>query len=170
MKKQHAFFAVVAFQLLSLVDMIGTKYATVLYGQTVILETRPIDPRDLLRGDFVRLNFAITNLDPGTLGAGGYVLESGDAVYVLLQKSSPAWTAVGVSRERPSLGPDQAVIKGTVRGADRSAIRVDYGIDSYYVPEHTGRSVERLRYWRVKLGRRGGAVIEGPATEADTGG
>ena len=31
-------------------------------GKLVLLETQPVDPRDPLRGDFVRLNYKISNI------------------------------------------------------------------------------------------------------------
>ena len=31
-------------------------------GKVILLETQPVDPRDLLRGDFVRLNYKISSV------------------------------------------------------------------------------------------------------------
>ncbi len=36
-------------------------------GSEVTLQTRPVDPRDFLRGDYVVLNYEITNLPAGAL-------------------------------------------------------------------------------------------------------
>lgn len=160
MNRKHLLFLVVALQLLALVGMIGSKSFTVFTGRDVVLETRPVDPRNLMRGDFVRLNFSITRLSPDLPGLGGRVIPPGETVFVVLRPDGDLWVPARVETERP--GRDETFIRGTVREAGRS-LRVDYGIDSYYVPEGTGRPLERVRHWRVKLDRRGDAVIEGPA-------
>ena len=160
--KTYGFFAVAAFQALSLLGMIGFKYSVALTGTEAVLESVPVDPRDLLRGDFVRLNLAIGNLQLNEL-AGDDSFAEGDVIYVVLEKNQPAWSAVRVSAELPDTGQDEAVIKGKVTEINGLSARVDYGIDSYFVPEDTGHAVERVRYWKVKLDRHGHAVLEGPA-------
>ena len=49
-------------QTLALVGMIGVQQYTLNEGTPVLLETEPIDPRSLFRGDFVILNYAISDL------------------------------------------------------------------------------------------------------------
>ena len=56
-------------------------------GRLVLLETRPVDPRDLLRGDYVILNYKISDVPlalfspPQTNG-----LPPGQTVYVALEQ------------------------------------------------------------------------------------
>src|ERR1019366_3838972 len=56
-------------------------------GKVVLLETRPVDPRDLLRGDYVTLNYKISDvrftLSPPVLTNG---LAAGETVYVALER------------------------------------------------------------------------------------
>ena len=40
-------------------------------GTDVTLQTRPVDPRDLLRGDYVTLSYEISRVPPGTTIPGG---------------------------------------------------------------------------------------------------
>ena len=47
---------IVAIQSLLLVFMILNRQSILLSDNVVVLETRPIDPRSLFRGDYVRLN------------------------------------------------------------------------------------------------------------------
>jgi uncharacterized membrane-anchored protein len=161
MSRKQIFFAVVALQILSLFGMIGFKSSVLITGQTIILKSVPVDPRDLMRGDYVRIRWAIADLDRMMKGDGAK-LEIGDGIYVLLEKGNPDWKPTAISSERPSLDEDQAVIKGTVIGLRPLSIQVDYGMDSYYVPEGKGREYERIKYWEVKVNRRGNAVLKGP--------
>ena len=163
MNRKLLFSAVVALQVLSLLGMIGFKYSVVKTGRTVVLQSVPIDPRDLMRGDFVRIRFAINRLDLSRLAADGAPLPPGSVVYVTLKNTGPAWTPVRADAALPALQEDEAVIKGKIRDRNGNIIQVDYGIDSYYVAEGKGRPLEREKYWRVKLDRKGHAVIEGPA-------
>jgi len=163
MNRKLMFFAVAALQVLSLLGMIGFKYSVIATGRTVTLQSVPIDPRDLMRGDFVRIRFAINRLDLTLLAGGDSTFQPGDEVYVTLKDTGPAWTPVRASALLPVLKEDEAVIKGKIVNVEGRMSLLDYGIDSYYVPEGKGRDAERVRLWNVKLDRRGHAVIEGPA-------
>jgi uncharacterized membrane-anchored protein len=162
MNRRNIFFAVVALQALSLLGMIGFKSSVLITGRTVILKSVPVDPRDLMRGDYVRINWAISDLDRMMKGDGA-TLEVNDDVYVVLREGAPDWKPATLYAELPDLEDDRAVIKGKVIGLRPLSIQVDYGMDSYYVPEGKGREYERIKYWEVKVNRRGRPVLVGPA-------
>ncbi len=124
---------------LALAAMIAMKQWTLATGTEVVLETAPIDPRSLFRGDYVRLNYTISRL---TAGEG---FAPGDDAYVLLRQDQPYWAFVSVHRERPSPPPDHVVLKGRVRSAAIGDITLSYGIETYFVPEGEGRELERPR-------------------------
>lgn len=54
---------IVGIQFLVLLSVIGFKQYAVWTGETVLLKTTPIDPRDLLRGDFVAVEYQISTID-----------------------------------------------------------------------------------------------------------
>lgn len=126
-------------QSLVLAGMIAMKQWTLATGTEVVLETAPIDPRSLFRGDYVRLNYMISRL---TAGEG---FAPGDAAYVLLREEQPYWAFVSVHRERPAPPPGHVVLKGRVRSAGIGDITLSYGIETYFVPEGEGRELERPR-------------------------
>jgi len=66
------FFAAISLQVLLLTSVIAFKQYTVWTGDTVILRVQPRDPRDLFRGDYVRLSFTISQLDLNELGGDDY--------------------------------------------------------------------------------------------------
>ncbi|GHV45778.1 hypothetical protein FACS1894204_05850 [Synergistales bacterium] len=124
------------------------------FGEQALLRTRPVDPRDLLRGDYVVLDYDISDLSnyPEITQRGG----RGDIVYVTLEKDGDGVAeASGASFTPPSGG---LWIKGVF--SDGWSERVDYGIGVYYVPEGTGWELEKairysdvladVRIWRGK--------------------
>lgn len=126
---------------------------TYLTGTSVILQTRPVDPYDLLRGYSQTLRYDIS--DPqylSTLPGGEFLadaqLRSQLVFYVLLQAPAQAslskppsvWTAVAVSRDRPSsLSPQQVLLRGEVANSRD----LKYGLESYYFPEDQQASMNQ---------------------------
>lgn len=143
---------VAAIQLLLLCGMVAGKQYTLNTGQQVLLETQPIDPRSLFRGDYVVLNYTINNLALDEL-EGDDDFERHEDVYVVLEKSGDYHAPVAVHREMPAV--DSPVIKGTTRYLQSGRwtattqqqengrfLSVKYGIENYFVPEGTGRELE----------------------------
>lgn len=140
---------VVLLQTAALVGMVAVKQRTLATGTPILLETAPIDPRSLFRGDYVRLNYAIGSLDYGKVG-GDEGFERHDPVYVVLRKGERFWEPVSIHREMPEHGNDEVVIRGEVQwsgiwvgGENRDGINVRYGIENYFVPEGEGMALER---------------------------
>jgi uncharacterized membrane-anchored protein len=104
-----------------------------------------------LRGDYVILNYKISSL-PKTLFADGLGTNQppeGTTVYVKLEKRSAFHEALEASL-RP-LASDEAhpVLRGKISGrqwwaANQATLRVDYGLERYYVPEGTGHPSGKL--------------------------
>lgn len=117
-------------------------------GTVVPLELVPVDPRDLLRGDYVIINLAIGRL-PRTM-EGAESLKAGQTVFVTLeQEGEGAARPVSVSPDRPQSG--ELAIAGSVRSSTAETVWIDYGIDAFFLPEGEGREIERLDTSRVLL-------------------
>lgn len=117
-------------------------------GETVVLQTAPVDPYDFLRGYYQVLSYDIStsqNLKelPGwdELAAenSGSYWSRGKSIYVVLEKpvgeekeGKPlAWKPVAVSGKLPEDLPENRIaIKGRSNGW-----RIEYGLESYYMPE-----------------------------------
>ena len=156
--KQRVALAV-ALQLLILAGIAGARQWTLTTGTMILLETAPLDPRDLFRGDYVVLSYRISTLDPHTLGA-VETFRQGETVYVGLEQRGEFWEAVSVGSSRPS----RLFLRGDVRSVWPDGIRigVKYGIESYFVPEGLGRRIEMRRdplKVEVAVGRDGTGVI-----------
>ncbi len=130
-------------------------------GREVLLKTVPVDPRDLLRGDYVTLSYEISA--PQNLKTDN--LKSDSTVYVVLKVDEDNVATVDyVNSEVPH---NEFFIKGKVRNKWRA--RVEYGIESYFVKEGSGRVLERKlakgAFAKVVIDKNGKAKIKGLVTE-----
>lgn len=141
------FWAAVGVQVAILLGMIGLHGYTLLTGQPVILQGAPLDPWDPLRGEYVALHYAISELE-ATLPMAGWPYNAGQRVWVTLRQGDPYWTAVSVSDRQPEGAGDEVALRGRIRWIDPGEgrrpgrIAVDYGIEQVYVPEGQGRALE----------------------------
>lgn len=150
---------VVAIQTVALAYMIVDRQAMLNAAQTVTLKVVPVDPTDMFRGDYVILRYDISTLDPAKL-EGEDTFNYGDKVYVTLAPGD-TWTATAIARTKPVAPSGGAVISGTVEsilspspaiGPDGQpqpettpqiqTVTVGFGIESFFVPEGTGRAIE----------------------------
>jgi uncharacterized membrane-anchored protein len=160
----YRFLGVVGLQFLLLFGVIGYKQYTVATGETVVLKVVPVDPRSLFRGDYVRLSYDISTIDPARLGGADY-LTAGETVFVELAPGDGGyWSAVAVYQDRRSVEDGHVLIKGKATtsrfGSDRT-VRVEYGVEEVFVPEGSGRAIETSREQvgvEVKVDRFGNAV------------
>lgn len=141
-----------ALQVFLLWQMIEGRAAILRDGVEVRLKTVPVDPRDLLRGKYVRLNYDISQVNAslfqGDTPAGRRTKRP---VYVVLAKQADGfWGVVAVHPESPeNLKPGQVVVE-TQRGAffrfgaptSRQTVRLSYGIERFYVPEGDAIEIE----------------------------
>lgn len=124
-------------------------------GKAVLLKTVPVDPRDLFRGDYVILRYEISQLPEK------YDFKSDQKVYVVLNvDESNIATIDYVSEKQPK---NEFFIKGIVRKKYRRS-RIEYGIESFFVKEHTGMDIQRkLRkgaYAKALIDKNGRAKIK----------
>ena len=137
--KLAGFVAVLAVQSAVIGGLSLPKLATALKGKRVRLKLAlPRDPRSLFRGDYVILRYEI-NAIPKDLADFDPDAAEVKRVYVSLQESGGYWKAVRCTLEKP----DGVFIRGTITDRRRNALRIRYGIESYFVPEGEGLFVER---------------------------
>ncbi len=116
-------------------------------GKLVLLETRPVDPRDLLRGDYVTLGYKISDvtLSPPVPTNG---LPPGTTVYVALEPRGQFHEVALASTNRMTAAAGQVVLKGHVRSwwnsAAQHTVRLEYGLEHYDVREGTGNPRGKL--------------------------
>jgi uncharacterized membrane-anchored protein len=129
--------------------MIESRASILRNGREVVLKVEPVDPRDLLRGDYVRLGYEIgtvpTSLIQNLEDASPTVMD----LYLRLRRQEDGnWRGVAASFHKPAeaaLQDDEVDIRGTVQPLHGKPeyIRVEYGIERFYLPEGEGQAIER---------------------------
>jgi uncharacterized membrane-anchored protein len=138
-----AFIALVVLQVLIIGNMASSRQAILDSGERVTLATRPVDPRDMFRGDYVVLRYQISTIDLGEVAWIGDQVESDQMVWVALNTSERIARPTAVSSDGPI--PGVVSIRGTIMWSSPDSVAIKYGIEEYFVPEGTGREVEMAR-------------------------
>jgi uncharacterized membrane-anchored protein len=118
-------------------------------GREVVLKTVPVDPRDLLRGDYVTLRYEISRAEQDDEAPPWFFAQNA-VVFVTLEQADDEWAIGGVHQEAPDEG---LFLRGRVRSSSERWADIVYGIESFFVPEGEGRRYEdarnRDRLWAV---------------------
>jgi uncharacterized membrane-anchored protein len=92
-------------------------------GKEIILATRPVDPYDLFRGQYLAINYEINSLPE----ISGVVV--GDKVYISLEEDdSGIWRYKSASLVAPS----RDFISGTVKSIYNNNMNIQYGIEQFF--------------------------------------
>ena len=108
-------------------------------GTEIRIETVPIDPRSMLRGNYIRLRYALETLPDDALNdVDG--LRVGEVVYVSLEQGDGGgYELAGVSMERPASG---IFLRGRLV-TSVPPLRVRYGIEAFFAPQERALKLER---------------------------
>jgi uncharacterized membrane-anchored protein len=130
--------------------IIESRAAILSNGTEIVLKTAPVDPRDFLRGDYVVLSYDISSVPVQTI-TGGIPAEPGEQrLWVRLKKQPDGLWTISESSFKP-LPPlaDTVILQSlpfySYRPNSGDTIRVEYGIERYYVPEGEGKPLEEAR-------------------------
>jgi uncharacterized membrane-anchored protein len=134
--------------------MVGDRVRILRTGTEVTLKTRAVDPHDFLRGDYVALNYDISSVLTGEL-KDTPVSGLGMFLYVKLAPGADGFhQAVSVHREIIALAAGEALIRGRVTSRSNcgdtrqvfcSSVQLDYGLESFFVPQGEGKDIEKAR-------------------------
>jgi uncharacterized membrane-anchored protein len=180
MKQKQIFYLTIVFWLLIFSGFILYKEYTLRTGTEILLKTEPVDPRDLFRGDYVTLNYEISTLDLDEIPVEDPYFDYNDRIYLALTLEDGYGVPKKIYRNPPD---DELYVKGTVKQLiydweeDEDGLivedplvkelRVEYGIESYFVPEGRGIEIERQQWTgeegvdvKVVVDKYGNAVIK----------
>jgi uncharacterized membrane-anchored protein len=150
-------------------------------GREITMPVQPLDPRDLFRGDYVTLGYDISTLTKAkapTAKLDG-LLRGSTAFVTLTPQPGGQWSVSGVSEDFPAQVPaSDVVLKGRVKSAwaradgSEKTLNVRYGIETYFVPEGTGRDLEsKVREHKIEaivaVGADGTAAIKGLVVDGE---
>ena len=128
-------------------------------GQRFVLRCQAVDPRDLMRGEYVTLGYEFSNPNPEDIKRlnrewiqlsgddrrgdveSYWILPEDTAVYVSLKVDAKGLASGGTpTLKRPESGPYLKGYAGTRRFGS-----IRFGIEAFYVKEGTGNTWEKLR-------------------------
>jgi uncharacterized membrane-anchored protein len=117
-------------------------------GKEIVLLTQPVDPRDLMRGDYVTLGYGISSIKRSDISGVPDGEPAHPDIYVVVKRGTDGnWQFARASfQPLGDLATGEVMLKGRARyvvPAEPSAlVSVDYGIERYYVPEGEGAKIE----------------------------
>mgnify|MGYP002639839735 CR=1 FL=1 len=153
----------ILFQVLSVASIVVSSENILSTGKQVILQTAPVDPRDIFKGDYVKLDYtfsAITNqqLEKSIRQQG---LKKGQKVYLSMdiQNDGTAWAkklfidppegefylAGYVKSHWPYQGYVKNQHKEGMSSSTKHPVYVKFGIEKYFVQQGEGLVMEEIR-------------------------
>jgi len=172
--KTKLIIAAVAFQVAVLAFVAGQREWILRTGRVILLRTAPLDPRDVMRGDYVRLEYEISQVDRALWRDGlrtnhlAALARRGTRVYGLLRVAEDGLAQlVALTDRRPAQGP---FIRGHLEPSWGQAARVRWGIEAFFMEQGKARELEEQRTQQrrgvplnmeVALGPNGIAVLKG---------
>jgi uncharacterized membrane-anchored protein len=143
---------------------IAAKERLLAGGSIVYLELAPIDPRSLMQGDYVRLNYAVANaarqalLASRKMGRDG--LASGDGRVVVSVDARGVGTFVRLDDGR-ALAPGERLLRYRVRAG-----QLKFATDAFYFEEGQGARYEKARYGEFRVADDGALLLTALRGEA----
>lgn len=148
--KHKLLILVLALQSAWLLGMVFVQERALREGTVILLETRPVDPRDLLRGDYVILNYKISSIPTDRFSPPlTDTLPYGQTIWVALAPHGEFHEVTRASTEEFVPGEGEILLRGKggwwagTRSADRQ-VNVEYGLERYFVREGTGEPRGKL--------------------------
>ncbi len=126
-------------------------------GREVMLQTRPVDPRDFLRGDYVALGYDISTMPAGALKDQPSNGRQSMVFVKLAPNADGFYQAVSVHLEPVAVNAPEVLIRGRVAsgatcGSDSrqfcDRLQLRYGLERYFVPQGEGKELEAARNQR----------------------
>ncbi|EHQ44363.1 GDYXXLXY domain-containing protein [Myroides odoratus] len=137
------------------------KEETIQEGKLVLLRLAPVDPRSLIQGDYMQLNYAIndelraTNLNKEEIHKRGYV--------ILTLDEQNRGTFKAISTALPKLEKEDAIVAVKYFNWDGFSLAV--GAESYFFQEGKDTVYEQAKYGGLRVDQNGNSVLVGLYTE-----
>lgn len=125
----------IIFQISTLFVMLGYAYAPIYFGEEIKVDVRLYDPRDLLRGNYVRLSYDFSNLPSQYSPYDSNTTVTGDKIYVKLKNIDGIYVKDDFSLTKPQSG---VFLSGRVEYSV-----ANFGIEAFFMPPDKALKMER---------------------------
>lgn len=118
-------------------------------GRLVLLRLAPVDPRSLMQGDYMRLNYEIAqNINPDSIPRRGYCIVrlNGDGVA----------SNVRLQKDITPLNTGEFPIEYTA-----DSWNINIGAESFFYEEGQGSKFDSARYGGIKIDNHGNSLLIG---------
>ncbi|MBW3110234.1 GDYXXLXY domain-containing protein [Bacillus sp. MCCB 382] len=129
-------------------------------GETVILELEPVDPRSLLQGDYVELNYSISQLKDISID------DTRSVTIVLRKNTEGIHEYSGIYRFHGKWNTPykkksgDVLLNGKVTSSWDNNAQISYGIEHFFIPEGTGLNVqEKMKTAVVNVSNKGDGIL-----------
>jgi uncharacterized membrane-anchored protein len=123
-------------------------------GQVIFLQLAPVDPRSLIQGDYMRLNYALTRELPPMNG----LPEKGQVVLKLDQRHVATFDRV---YQGGALAPQELLLN--YRRQDNGQIQI--GPESFFFQEGHANDYAQARYAALRVADNGQSLLVGLRSE-----
>jgi len=126
------------------------KEDTLKNGKLVLLKLAPVDPRSLMQGDYMRLNYAISrNINLDSISKRGYCVLNIDSK--------------GIGQRVRFQKEVQPITNGeyAIRYNAKKWRNIDIGAESYFFQEGTGEKYEKAKYGGLRIDGKGKSILIG---------
>ena len=119
-------------------------------GQLILLEVAPVDPRSLMQGDYMSLNYAIAeNIDRNTIPKRGFCV-------VKLEENGIAHR-IRIQANKTPLSKNEYLIAYT----SRKWQGINIGAESFFFQEGEAEKYENAKYGGIKVDHEGNSLLIG---------
>lgn len=147
-------------QLGLLAFMAGERERVLRTGKTVYLRTAPIDPRDPMRGDYVRLGYEIASVPAAACRDAlvGWMKETEKShrktyrdrrVYAVLDVGADGVGRIATLSDRKP--KDGVVLRGRIASINTETVQVRFGIEAFFMQQGKALGFEREQRERAGL-------------------
>ncbi len=132
--------AAIALQVLILIGMVVSAALPLMTGTDIAVRTRPVDPRDLFRGNYAQLSYDFSRVSLQALMSAAPP-RTGEVVYVSLREGRDGMHEfAAASLEQPE---DGVFLRGRVEYVMEDQVNVLYGIEAFFAPKETALALEQ---------------------------
>jgi uncharacterized membrane-anchored protein len=155
------------FLLLNLVLVIGyinwavaMKERTLRDGKLLLLELAPVDPRSLMQGDYMRLDYQVNRLWRERVSEKRETVPGKRGYCILKIDSSGVAQRIRFQPGIRPLGPGEIAVKYYSNG-NQSFTSIHIGAESYFFEEGTAKKYEQAKFGGLKVDAEGNTVLVG---------
>ncbi|UYW00730.1 GDYXXLXY domain-containing protein [Flavobacterium agricola] len=134
-------------------NSVKLKEQTLSQGKLLLLQLAPVDPRSLMQGDYMVLNYAVNNELPDNIPSKGYVIFEKD--------STANYKPILFTEQFQQIPNHQIILKYTHQPNDWNNGRIKLGAESYFFEEGQADKFAEAVFGGLKVDEKGNSILVG---------